>query len=148
MQQLFDQFIRERIYLTGVTPATIKWHQSAWKAFQSAFTDGVSKAALVERIAELSEKLSKKSINTHLRSIQAFLNWLVQEGKAEPLKFPKLKEDKKILATLTEVQIRAIASLRPNTGRNLKLIHPSAPSPGHRTPIVRSTRFEGAGSGL
>jgi integrase/recombinase XerD len=123
MQQLFDQFIRERLYLTGVTPATIKWHQSAWKVFQSAFADGVSKTAIVERIAELSQKLSKTSINTHLRSIQAFLNWLAQEGKTEPLKLPKLKEEKKILATLTEEQIRAIASFRPNRGRNLKRIH-------------------------
>ena len=123
MQELFDHFIRERLYLTRVTPATIKWHQRAWKVFQSAFADGVSKAAIVERIAELSQKLSKTSINTHLRSLQAFLNWLAWEGRTEPLKLPKLKEGKKILATLAEEQIRAIASFRPNRGRNLKRMH-------------------------
>ena len=30
----FDQFLRERTYLTNITPKTREWYQTAWKAFQ------------------------------------------------------------------------------------------------------------------
>jgi hypothetical protein len=36
LNQLFQQFLRERIYLKNVTPKTRVWYESAWKAFVAA----------------------------------------------------------------------------------------------------------------
>jgi hypothetical protein len=33
---LFEQFLRERRYLKNVTPKTLTWYESAWKAFRLA----------------------------------------------------------------------------------------------------------------
>jgi len=36
LDQLFQQFLRERTYITSVTPDTLDWYRSAWKAFKQA----------------------------------------------------------------------------------------------------------------
>jgi hypothetical protein len=33
LRLLFEQFIKERMYLKNITPATEAWRQNAWKAF-------------------------------------------------------------------------------------------------------------------
>jgi hypothetical protein len=43
LASLFDQFLKERIYLKAVTPKTRLWYECAWKAFnasQAAHGDG------------------------------------------------------------------------------------------------------------
>ena len=36
LDSLFDQFIRERIYVRNVTPATREWYETAWQAFKAS----------------------------------------------------------------------------------------------------------------
>jgi hypothetical protein len=36
INQLFEQFLRERTYINNVTTATREWYQCAWKAFTVA----------------------------------------------------------------------------------------------------------------
>ena len=98
---LQDQFITERKYLQNVTAATIKWYESSFKAFNGA-TDSVETAK--QRIIELRDRgLSPTSVNVHLRCIRAFWRW---QGK--DWKIPRLKEEQKILSTLTADHIRRI----------------------------------------
>ena len=33
---LFDQFLAQRRYLKNVTPSTVEWYETAFKAFQKA----------------------------------------------------------------------------------------------------------------
>jgi len=48
-----DQFITERTYLKGVSPATLQWHRSSFKAFNGAMG---SKQEIIGRIAELRNR--------------------------------------------------------------------------------------------
>jgi hypothetical protein len=36
LDQLFQQFLRERTYISNVTPKTLTWYEAAWKAFKRA----------------------------------------------------------------------------------------------------------------
>ena len=47
-----DQFITERTYLTGVSPATVPWYRSSFKAFDGPLA---SEQAIVSQIAGCSE---------------------------------------------------------------------------------------------
>ncbi len=48
-----EDFIKERMYLKGVSPATLAWYRDSFKAFHDA-TD--SKPAIVQRIGELMHR--------------------------------------------------------------------------------------------
>jgi hypothetical protein len=37
IDQLFQQFLRERTYIQNITPATREWYETAWKAFNAPF---------------------------------------------------------------------------------------------------------------
>ena len=71
-----EEFITERTYLKGVSPATVQWYRSSFKAFEGALG---SKQAIVERIGTLRERNSTISVNTYLRCINAYFRWLHQE---------------------------------------------------------------------
>ena len=36
LASLFEQFLKERIYLKAVTPKTRAWYECAWKAFTAS----------------------------------------------------------------------------------------------------------------
>jgi site-specific recombinase XerD len=38
LDTLFQQFLKERKYLRNVSPQTIEWYETAWKAFRNSAT--------------------------------------------------------------------------------------------------------------
>lgn len=112
-------FIRERKYLHNVSPASIVWYEQSFKRFEGALD---SRAAVITRIAELRERLSAVSVNVHLRCINAYFMWLHKEHGKELLRIPKLKEEQKILATLTPEGIQRTIGFKP-IGTNLRRAH-------------------------
>jgi integrase/recombinase XerD len=111
-QQLIEQFIRERMYLKNVAPKTLLWYRQSFHAFEGAM-DG--KAAIGERIVQLRNAgVLPVSVNTYLRTLNAFFRWAHTEGHlAELLRVAKLKEEQKVLATLTPEHIQRIIGFRP-----------------------------------
>ncbi len=114
-----QEFITERTYLKGVSPATVNWYRSSFKAFEGALD---SKHAVVGRIAQLRKTNSAISVNTYLRCINAYFRWLHEEHKAELARIPRLKEEQKILATLSSEQVQRLVHFEPK-GRNLMRAH-------------------------
>lgn len=65
LDQLFQQFLRERTYLNNVTASTTEWYESAWKAFKKAQAEAparsdsaplISKADLQHFVVHLRER--------------------------------------------------------------------------------------------
>jgi integrase/recombinase XerD len=110
-----EQFIRERMYLKGVSPKTVAWYHHSFRAFNGALT---GRDAVIERIAQMRQRsVSTISINTYLRCINAYFRWLNAE-RGEPLiRIPRLKEEQKVVSTLTPEQVSRIVRDKP-TGRN------------------------------
>lgn len=116
MEVLYEQFIREKEYLLNVSPRTVEGYKWAWKAFEPALKgkDAVTKADVLMRVAELrSQGLSTVTVNTYLRSVNAFCSWMLKEGHSStPVKIPRLKEEYKILQTFSDEQIARLVSFR------------------------------------
>jgi integrase/recombinase XerD len=116
MELLYRQFIREKQYLHNVSLRTVAAYHWAWKAFEPVLVDhsSIAKSDILQRIEELrAQGLSAVSINTYLRSVNAFCHWLFSEGHAQShLKFPRLKEEQHILATLTQEQAARLVNYR------------------------------------
>jgi integrase/recombinase XerD len=119
-----DEFTRERTYLKGVSQKTLDWYKWSFKAFEGALD---SKVGIIERIGKLKQTNSNTSINTYLRCINAFLHWRDGHGdKCSPqcthTHVPRLKEEQKVLATLSPEQVKRIIHFKPK-GRNLSRAH-------------------------
>jgi site-specific recombinase XerD len=101
-----SEFITERQYLKNVTPKTLLWYQDAFKAFGGALD---SEVALKRRIVELRTRgVSATSVNSWLRCINAYLKW-----QGAGFKLPKLKEEQKVIATLTPEQMARLIAYKP-----------------------------------
>ena len=104
------EFINERRYLKGVTAKTLDWYAHSFKAFDGCSTEAQYKTL----IREMRDRgVSPVSVNTYTRCINAYLAW-----SGQSYKLPKLKEESKIIATLTTAQLKAIQSFKPKS-RNL-----------------------------
>jgi hypothetical protein len=87
-----DDFIRERTYLTGVSPAIFQWYKSSFKAFAGAMD---SKEQIIRRIAGLKTANSNISINTYLWAVNVYFRWPHTERGEPLLHIPRLKEEQK-----------------------------------------------------
>jgi integrase/recombinase XerD len=115
---VIEEFIRERRYLKAVSPKTEMWYRHSFKAFEGA-TESLESAKT--RVVELRQRgVSAVSVNTYLRCLNAFWRW---QGK--DWKIGRLKEEQKILATLTADDCRKLIQYRPTSG-NLRRAHLAA----------------------
>jgi site-specific recombinase XerD len=106
IRALVQQFINERKYLLNVTPKTIIWHGCGFKAFAGALD---SLEAAKQRVGELRERnVSSITVNSYLRCINAFWTWQEKDWKIR-----RLKEEQKILQTLSADSIRSLINWKP-----------------------------------
>jgi integrase/recombinase XerD len=106
VENRFEQFVKERLYLTNVTPATAEWYRQslAWLGVESP-TDG----DLKNFVMRMREKgLKPSGCNCRIRAVNAYLKW---SGTA--LRVPKLKEPQVILPTFTSEQIKRLIGYKP-----------------------------------
>lgn len=119
MEKFYQQFIREKLYLHNVSSRTVEGYGWAWQAFEPALSGRscLQKAELMQRVEELRAKgLSPVTVNTYLRSINAFCAWLNKEGHIpSPLRIPRLKEQQYILPTFSQEQVTRLVAYRPTT---------------------------------
>jgi integrase/recombinase XerD len=112
MQRLIEQFIQERTYFKNVSPRTVEWYRQGFRAFEGAIE---SKSTIGERIIRLRDaRISAVTVNSYLRVVNAYHRWCYTEGHSKELiRFPKLKEEQKVLETLSQDHIRRVIGFRP-----------------------------------
>lgn len=117
MDELFEQFIRERIYLRNVSPKTVSYYKDAWKAFKRYGGKELNQSQLNEFVVRMREaEIKPVSCNTFISGLNGFLVWLHECGHIrEPLRIKKLKVEQTVVKTLSEIQIKAIISFKPQT---------------------------------
>jgi site-specific recombinase XerD len=116
---LFEQFLAQRRYLKNVTPSTIEWYETAFKALQREHGTNPElwKSSLQGFVTSLRQRGVKPvSCNTYIKALNALSRWLHDEGHAaQRVDLPRLKVEKRILPTLSDEQIRALLSRKPKT---------------------------------
>jgi len=126
LDQLFQQFLRERVCLHNITPKTREFYETAWKAFMRSraglprrdpSAPVITRADLQEFVIHLRERGVKPvSCNCWMRGLNAFCRWLHQEGEiSTPLRLPPQKLEKRIVPTHGEAALRTILRFRPKT---------------------------------
>lgn len=120
--QLHERFIMERRYLRNVSKATITFYQSCFKALP--LNPENYKADLVLGIQRLQgREVQARSINDYIRGNKAFLRWCHEEGIVkEPIKLHWLKEERKVIQTLSDGHVQALLAFR-SVGVNLHRAH-------------------------
>jgi integrase/recombinase XerD len=103
----FQQFIRERQYLTNVSPATIEWYIHAFKWLH---TESPSQDELKDAVLRMREKgLKATGCNSAIRAINAYLKW-----NGSPLKIPQMKESQIVLPTFATAQVSLLVNWKPH----------------------------------
>lgn len=92
LEQLFQQFLRERTYINNVTASTCEWYESAWKAFKAsqasvsarpASSALITMADLQHFVVHLRERgVRPVSCNTWVRALNAFCRWLHDRARS------------------------------------------------------------------
>jgi integrase/recombinase XerD len=98
MPRDFQQFVKERKYLTNVSENTIRWYGSAWKAWEKYQPDFVLNAR--------QDGVGAARLNCYLRALNAYFRWA-----GLPV-IPKLKQTEKVIATYSEADVRKIIQAR------------------------------------
>ncbi len=102
----FEQFIRERRYLTNVSPATIEWYEQslAWLG-----TESPNEAQLKDFVMGMREKgLKATGCNCRIRAVNVYLKW-----PGSPHRVPRMKEPSLILPTFTAAQVSLLVNCKP-----------------------------------
>lgn len=109
----FDDFIKERIYLKGVSAATIEWYKDAFDAWRR-YGNGEPKQFV---IAMRQAGIKPVSCNSWICAMNAYWKW---EGAG--IKLGYLKEEQKILSTFSPEQVSRLIHWKP-VGRNFTRAH-------------------------
>jgi integrase/recombinase XerD len=122
LADLFEQFVRERIYEKNITPKTDKAHRQAWTSFTTNCPDittpeQLNKAAIILWLEALHKTtIRPTSINCYARSLNAFFKWLLDnEYITEKVKIAKLATSKEVVKTLPEENLKALLAFKPPT---------------------------------
>lgn len=97
MQELIEQFVKEKQYLKNVTPKTVRFLYQSMYAFTRSLGEiepsSLNKAKLSEFVVKMRESgLSAISCNTYISGVNSFLTWLCENGyTSEHLKIKQLK---------------------------------------------------------
>jgi len=118
MSSRFEQFLREREYLLGVSPNTIEWHRQSlqWLRIEEPTAEDLKELVLRMRAAGLKPS----SVNCRLRSINAYLHW--NSGASTDRKcgagcqhphVPRVKEPVLVLPTFSLEDIHKLRAYKP-----------------------------------
>lgn len=113
----FSEFIRERQFLSNVTPSTLEWYKHSFKWLP---TETPTQADLKDAVLRMREKgLKATGCNSAIRCLNTYAHWLYAgaDVKCSPAcKHPKiaqLKEPQIVLPTFTDQQVRLIVQWKP-----------------------------------
>lgn len=111
---MFEEFVKDRLYLKNVSPLTIRSYRQAFKRFGS---EPVSKTSINSFVVRMRESgLSPVTCNISIRSMNSYLSWLFEEGHIpERLKIKQLKVEKKVIKPYTDEELSSILSWKPRT---------------------------------
>ena len=122
----FSDFIRERQFLSNVSPSTLEWYKYSFKWLD---TDAPTQDDLKAAVLKMRAKgLRATGCNSAIRAINAYTHWAsagsdVKCGSAcRHPRIAQMKEPQNILPTFTDKQIRSLVDWKPK-GRIERRLH-------------------------
>ena len=148
---LFEQFIRERVYIANLSPRTIRYSRSCFDSLRQHAPDieslaEITKDVLMNYVAALRQSGVKPiSIDSYVRGLNCFFSWLERNGFTDrQLCLPRPRFDVEMPRTLNRMEIAALVQLKPRT-QTMRRVHAIALvclETGCRVNEVLTLRFE------
>jgi site-specific recombinase XerD len=116
LDELFKRFVKEKTFLTNVSPKTVRFYQQSYNAFKRTVGEQPhDRFILNDFIIKLREGgMSVGGINVYIRGMNSFLSWLWESNLiGEKLRMKEPKQEQKIIPTYNETQIKALLSFKP-----------------------------------
>jgi integrase/recombinase XerD len=113
--KLFDQFCKEKQYLHGTSPLTIKSYRQAFDRFVNSGGTKINKESLSQYVIWMRERgLKATTCNISIRAFNTFLSWLYEnEHTKERLRIKQIKTEKKVIEPYSDAEIKKILSFKP-----------------------------------
>src|SRR5258706_15378039 len=102
ISDLFEHFIKEKRYLNNLSERTLaSYKNDVFKRWMKYVGGMPTKQNINQFVIKMREhNLATSTCNITIRSLNAFLSWLYQNGHlTEPLKLQQLKAEKRIMKT-------------------------------------------------
>jgi integrase/recombinase XerD len=104
----FEQFIKERLYVTNVSASTVEWYKQSLVWLN---TESPNDSDIKEAVMRMRERgLKPTGCNCRLRAIKAYVRWAGLNTTV-----PKLKEPQGELPTFDEKDITRLMKWRPKS---------------------------------
>lgn len=118
MESRFEQFIKDKQYLLGVTPRTVQWYRHALRWLPTERPTQAQLDHLVRHLQETNHKVT--GVNCVARCLNSYLHWnsgtdrKCGPGCTHPRIRP-LREPHVVMPTFTEGQIKLLVQWRPKS---------------------------------
>ena len=123
---LFEDFIKEKRYLCNLSERTLNSYRTDMFRRWIRYVGGMpTQAGINQFIVKMREEgLAISTCNITIRSLNSFLSWLHRNGHIpQNLKAKQLRQERPIMKTFTEAQMKMLLSWKPNKNRNEIRLH-------------------------
>jgi site-specific recombinase XerD len=82
IEKLFDAFLKEKQFLCGASPATVRIYSKSWAAYQRyvGCTCEITGDKVKSFTLHATQEIKPGSVNAYARSVNSFLTWLFEKG--------------------------------------------------------------------
>jgi integrase/recombinase XerD len=124
MESRFEQFIKSKLYLLGVTPRTVEWYRHSLRWLPSEQPTQTDLNDLVRHLQDTGHKPT--GVNCVARCVNSYLHWnsgtdrKCGPGCTHPRIRP-VREPKVVMPTFNEQQIKLLVQWKPKTKYHRRL---------------------------
>jgi site-specific recombinase XerD len=111
IEKLFDAFLKEKQFLCGASPATVRIYSKSWAAYKRYVgrTCEITGDRLKSFTLHATQEIKPGSVNAYARSVNSFLTWLFENGHvATHMRVPLTSVEKRVLQTYTPEEAKRI----------------------------------------
>jgi hypothetical protein len=82
IEKIFDAFLKEKQFLCGASPATVRIYSKAWAAYKSYVecTCEINGDRVKSFTLHATQEIQPGCVNAYARSVNSFLTWLYENG--------------------------------------------------------------------
>lgn len=79
MRGLFDQFLKEKRYLTGIAPRTVQYYEWVYNRWNDYVGEFPTRQNIKDFVIKVQESgFTVYTANSYIRGINSFLTWLYE----------------------------------------------------------------------
>lgn len=126
ISSLFEDFIKEKRYLNNLSERTLTSYRTDMFRRWIRHVGGMpTQAGINQFVIKMREEgLAISTCNITIRSLNSFLSWLHRNDHIpQNLKVKQLKQERRIMKTFTEAQMKMLLSWKPGKNRNEIRLH-------------------------